>query len=57
MSERMTIDTVDVCKCGMVMFQYESDDYDTLGSESGTCCSHCGREKFRTVAEILRTKE
>lgn len=49
--ETMTTENVDVCKCGTVMF--EGDDYDTLGSESGVCCPHCGNEKFETIKAII----
>jgi len=31
----------------------DSDDYDTLGSDSGLCCPDCGNEKFRSIADIL----
>ncbi len=50
--ERMTVETVDICTCGIVMHQADADDYDTLGSISGTCCPDCGNEKFQTVAEL-----
>ncbi len=50
--ERMTIATVDVCPCGLVMHQGDEDDYDTGGAESGICCPDCGNEKFTTVQQL-----
>ena len=50
--ERMTIATVDVCPCGLVMHQGDEDDYDTGGAESGICCPDCGNEKFMTVQQL-----
>lgn len=55
--ERMTIDTVDVCKCELVMHQGNPDDYDTLGSDSGVCCPNCGNENFQTVKQLLNSEK
>ena len=46
----MTVETVNVCTCGLVFF--DEDDYDTLGSDSGLCCPDCGNEKFQTIADM-----
>lgn len=56
-SERMTIGTVDVCKCGLVMHQGNPDDYDTLGADGPICCPDCGNEKFQTVEQVLKSAE
>ena len=45
--EIATTENVDVCKCGVVMF--EADDYDTLGSKDGICCPRCGNEEFESI--------
>lgn len=50
--ERMTVATVDICSCGLVMHQLDADDYDTLGADSGICCSACGNEIFTTIEQL-----
>lgn len=50
--ERMTVETVNICTCGIVMHQLNPDDYDSGGSDSGTCCPDCGNEKFQTVKQL-----
>ncbi|HDZ38773.1 MAG TPA: hypothetical protein ENH62_10875 [Marinobacter sp.] len=50
--ERMTVATVDICTCGIVMHQLDDDDYDTFGAKGPVCCSDCGNEKFVTVKQL-----
>lgn len=52
LEERMTVATVDICSCGIVMHQLDGDDYDTLGSDSGMCCPDCGNEQFATIEQL-----
>ncbi len=55
--ERKTINTVDICSCGLVMHQLNSDDYDTLGADSPICCPDCGNDRFLTVAELIKQRD
>ena len=50
--ERMTVATVDICSCGLVMHQYDEDDYDTLGTDCSVLCPDCGNEKFTTIEQL-----
>ena len=50
--ERMTVATVDICSCGLVMHQYDEDDYDTLGTDCSVLCPDCGNEKFTTIKQL-----
>ena len=50
--ERMTVKTVDICNCGLVMHQLNLDDYDTGGADKCVCCSHCGNEDFQTIEQL-----
>jgi len=50
--ERMTVETVDICPCGLVMHQANDDDYDSGGSDSGICCPDCGNEEFTTIKQL-----
>ncbi len=49
---RMTVETVDICTCGIVMHQDNPDDYDTLGATSPVCCPACGNEVFQTIKQL-----
>lgn len=51
-TERMTVETVEICTCGTVMTLTDLDTYDTLGADNCTCCPDCGNEKFQTIAEL-----
>ncbi len=55
--ERMTIETVDICPCGVVMHQANPDDYDTLGATGPVCCPDCGNEVFQTIKQLRTENE